>query len=494
MAKLFPSTSITTPICKLNEIDGAFAILGGQIYLSSKVTVVPFSFLPLPASSECESTLKRYTRIPATSMTYGEDTEGLVIDYYAPNTSYVVQNCNDVTRYGITKIIRDINKYYKMGSYSPGTIVHDLQIIGQDEKYLYIQIKNQQTATYANYSIYKVNKSDMTYVSSVVIGAAGTYMNAVTVYPKLIAGKIYGAQMINASGKVNFFSVDVSTMTVTNYPGSTVYTNVMYTIGDIFEKDGLLNMYVHLNTNNIVRFTFNLQTNTLSESIACSFDYTRTTSATGWVITKCVPVNKSSIVLIQKPMRSETSILDSRVASFKINTDGTLTLVNAINLGVNLWKTYMFSVVDSLLFLCGSSNVDVISLSTDTDFTLRKLSSIPVLDLHTFARDSYGRYYLINKDTSFDFFNPEIPIAFEVTFDKAMNRYTGLLAKVSNTLYVKMYNHLGNTCSGTLRITLVGPSEFTDGLKTKDITVNGTVSIPFYQTGTGITSVKIKNL
>lgn len=497
MAKLFPSTSITGAVSKFVELDGAFAILGGQIYLSAKTTVVPFSFLPIYSSDECESTMRHYCRVPASTMTYGENVRnGVYLDSYVPDTSYVTFNSKDATKYGIHKIKKDGNKYYKSASWSPTTAYsNDLDIVAQDEKYLYVLAKNQQTATYASMVLYKVRKDDMSLVTSCIVNTTGLYMNGAEIYRNIIGGKIYGFQVIKSTGKVNFFAIDVSTMTVTNYTGTTVYTNTVYSIGELFENNGKLTGYVHLNTNSIIKFDFNLSTNAITETVAATFDYTRTALDAGFVMTKCIPINKSSILLIQKPMRSETSILDNRVISFKINTDGTLTLVNALNMGANIWKTYMVSATDSLLFLCGSTNIDVVALSTDTDFTLRKLQSIPVSDLHTFAKDSYGRYYMMNKDTSFDFFNVEIPIAIEAAFDKSITPYKGIITKVANNLTVKLYNHIGQLCNGTLQITAVGPCEFSDGSKVKNVTtMNGSVTIPFNHIGTGITSFKIKNL
>lgn len=488
------SGSVTSAIAKTVEFVDAYSI-NGHMYAKDKVTPIPLSFCFIPSSDENESTFSKYARLPDATFVSGSNVEqGVVNDKYLPDISYILAQGKTPGMNYIYKIKKVENTYTKIGSYAINVSYRtDSDIVGQDINYIYVRSNYLTTGTAASV-LYKINKATMAVDTSCIIASTNLFYNTVTLHPEIISGKMYGCMIINSSGKMTWFYVDLATMTMTSIAGTTVFTNPRFTGGTIVKEDNTLSMYFIGNSGFIHKTTLNLSALTVTELQAATYTYNIAPTNTSYVVTRCININNKAIVVLQRCLTSAFSNLDNKVSSFKINTDGTLTLINTISLGVDTYANFLYSKVDSLIFLLSQYKNNVLSIATDDDYRVMLISSMENADLHTFAKDTAGQYFSINKDCSHDIFNPEIPIKLEVTYDKTVVGYDGSSQYVYNNMTIKMYTHLGKLVSGTVKVTLIGPAQFTDGATTKQFAISGSTTIPFRISGPGDIDCKVINI
>lgn len=489
MAKILDNTFFNGNISKVVELPDEY-IFNGQIYDKSTLSPVPLQFMPIPSSQYNEMFLNRNLPITNLTNTWNKirNDNALLIDNTNANVTYIAKNYY-FTPGAIYKINReDKNNYITTCPINFDGAYHNVEFIDQDDFYIYLVINRNNAANY----ITKVNKSTMTIVNNVNVGAG--QISILSTNESFIYLSLSYDSNIFKIFKYNRVSTVLSILLDDSKTGNSIVqsipklnaTNTTYAIRDGFFKDSkthMLNVFQYnINTSND---SITSNEVTLDLSILASDPKIISFKATNGCIGRELftfednNINYAVILRYNNGLTIQCPVDECNMFVFKIDNETHWTLIQQIYFAPLLYTGCMPFNDNRSIMLVDPARIHFYTWnSTSTQYELT--STLPKQSF-SIGIDLNNNIFVQNIDKSIESESAATPIKIVSDIDKDVYNFVG--EEISTFANVYAENFSGQYLTCPLELRLSGPAVFVDN---NEKTINVTTS------STGAITVNIK--
>lgn len=460
-------------------------VVYGHVYDKYKLTAEPFNFLVTQATANCDMIIDRMRRVPTKLNDSGKYVEkSCISDNLDPTIEYIIspQLYIGATYYNGYKIQKRDDGSYKVlwSANVMNNTAQDLEYVTQDNNYLYFM-----NVHYLSTAIYFIRTNKTTGVSEWL--TVHGYQNVYGKFnPTIVNNKIYGFYLQNATWKFTMCTIDLTAWAVTTTVLGTLVSTSTYNMAMVpMYKNGMFICYNTWANGKVYKHTYNPTTTAYTETevATLTLPYTTDTAGNAYHITAMLPILDGKKLLLIQRNGMGNLVADARIHMFTINqTDFTLSDMFVYKNPVP-FKTHMVHAEDNKIFLISTNTISTVGMSlVDAPNELIHVETIPVADVDLFGMDRMFNIIIQNTAGQLIVMNKKTPVVITASLG---GKYSYEGTDVNGTLSIKITNHRLENVSCNAQLTLAGNMTFSDGTKSKTVSINGTSTLPIIITGYG---------